>query len=413
MYGIFVNSIFEAIGERFGEGVLETVKLLTGIDQRLPFPAHEQFSETLVPNIIAAAQKVTGLTPHELMSLCGVHFVKYIRHHDHQNLVPVLGRHLVDFLNGLDNLHEYMRYSYPNMSPPSFFCSHESRDGLVLRYRSKRKGYLHYVIGQLRQVALEFYRTNIDVELVSETETDELTDAVLRLQFVNSAHEYSGNSAHSHAHYPSCNLADSEINELSDSAHNHVCHTYCNLAHGEINESPNSTHSHDRDTSCNLTHTELNESSDSAHSQAHERSYNSTHDETDESSYNSSPTEFHDITCNFAHSLVSQSSCNLALCDTYHSPCNSSHSHSHDISYNSSYDDLTISSQFFLDVFPFHILFDRSMVIRNIGSGLEAILPGIVGQNLQNVFIFTRPLTEPTLENVSWQCLSFAPILHA
>jgi len=33
----------------------------------------------------------------------------------------VLGRHMRDFLNGLDNLHEYMRFSYTKLKPPSFF----------------------------------------------------------------------------------------------------------------------------------------------------------------------------------------------------------------------------------------------------------------------------------------------------
>jgi len=402
MYGIFVNSILEAIGERFGEDVLDTVKLLTGIDERLPFPAHEQFSEALVPNVIAAAQKVTGLAADELMYRCGIHFVKFIRNHDHQNLVPVLGRHLIDFLNTLDNLHEYMRYSYPHMSPPSFFCSHESRDGLVLRYRSKRKGYLHYVIGQLRQVALEFYRTNIDVELVSEVETDELTDAILRLKFVNSAHKNSGNSAHRHAHDPSCNFTSSKVNGSFHSAHISVYHPSYSFSQRAINESSDSAHSHAHNLSCTLAHRKLSSSSDSAHCRAHELSYSSAHDETDESSCSSSPIELHDMPCNSTHSLVHESSCTPALCDTCHSSRSSSDDSSNDISHNLFIDDLTISSQFFLDAFPFHILFDRAMVIRNIGSGLEAILPGIVGQSLQNVFMFTRPLIEPTLENVSF-----------
>lgn len=57
-----------------------------------------------------------------------------------------------DFLNGLDNLHEYMRFSYPKLKPPSFFVEKENPNGLLLHYRSKRKGYLYYVKGQIKQV---------------------------------------------------------------------------------------------------------------------------------------------------------------------------------------------------------------------------------------------------------------------
>ena len=57
-----------------------------------------------------------------------------------------------DFLNGLDNLHEYMRYTYPRMRPPSFFVEQETVKGLILHYRSRRRGFVHYVIGQITEV---------------------------------------------------------------------------------------------------------------------------------------------------------------------------------------------------------------------------------------------------------------------
>jgi len=42
------------------------------------------------------------------MEMFGQHFVIYVarRLDDHEALLSVLGRHLRDFLNGLDNLHE-------------------------------------------------------------------------------------------------------------------------------------------------------------------------------------------------------------------------------------------------------------------------------------------------------------------
>jgi len=64
----------------------------------------------------------------------------------------VLGRNLRDFLNGLDNLHEYLKHSYPKLRPPSFFVDNETPFGLTLHYRSKRNGYMHYVKGQIKEV---------------------------------------------------------------------------------------------------------------------------------------------------------------------------------------------------------------------------------------------------------------------
>jgi guanylate cyclase, other len=87
-----------------------------------------------------------------LMEELGVEFVNFIGQYGYDRILRVLGRHMRDFLNGLDNLHEYMRFSYPKLRPPSFFVEKENANGLILHYRSKRKGYLYYVKGQIRQV---------------------------------------------------------------------------------------------------------------------------------------------------------------------------------------------------------------------------------------------------------------------
>ena len=51
-------------------------------------------------------------------------------------MIRVLGRRLVDFLNGIDTLHEVlMKFSYDKMRPPSFYVEAETSTGLILNYR--------------------------------------------------------------------------------------------------------------------------------------------------------------------------------------------------------------------------------------------------------------------------------------
>ncbi|KAL1460077.1 hypothetical protein WDU94_012016 [Cyamophila willieti] len=87
----------------------------------------------------------------------GVHFVGYVSQYGYDRVLSVLGRHMRDFLNGLDNLHEYLKFSYPRMRAPSFICENETRQGLTLHYRSKRRGFVYYAMGQIREVARHFY----------------------------------------------------------------------------------------------------------------------------------------------------------------------------------------------------------------------------------------------------------------
>lgn len=138
--------------------------------------------------------------------------------------IQVLGRHVRDFVNGLDNLHEYLRFSYPKVQPPTFFCQEESATGVTLHYRSvascrkrrrrrrveivgkgkqrgswgikrsvassspsvtrrsKRKGYLHYAMGQLRQMGKQFYDTDIHVEVLSEQMVGDYSHVTMRYE---------------------------------------------------------------------------------------------------------------------------------------------------------------------------------------------------------------------------------------
>jgi hypothetical protein len=38
------------------------------------------------------------------------------------------------------------------MRAPSFICENETREGLTLHYRSKRRGFVYYTMGQIREV---------------------------------------------------------------------------------------------------------------------------------------------------------------------------------------------------------------------------------------------------------------------
>ncbi|KAI8494272.1 hypothetical protein Bbelb_280320, partial [Branchiostoma belcheri] len=148
------------------------------------------YGEHEIPKIARAAAEVTGVDLPDLMDAFGVTFVSFVGQYGYDRILRVLGRHVRDFLNGLDNLHEYLRFSYPKLQPPSFFCEEESSMGLTLHYRSRRRGFVHYVKGQLRQVGFLFYQTEINVEVIRETDhvhAEGLTHVIFRLHFNNKA----------------------------------------------------------------------------------------------------------------------------------------------------------------------------------------------------------------------------------
>lgn len=146
------------------------------------------------------------------MDQMGVCFVRFVSQYGYDRVLSVLGRHMRDFLNGLDNLHEYLKFSYPRMKAPSFICENETKQGLTLHYRSKRRGFVYYTMGQIRevnafgfclpaaafcpalnwnlrtlQVARHFYHKEMHIELVREEILFDTVHVTFQLTFDNRA----------------------------------------------------------------------------------------------------------------------------------------------------------------------------------------------------------------------------------
>ncbi|XP_062322192.1 soluble guanylate cyclase 88E-like [Osmerus eperlanus] len=146
--------------------------------------------DNLILRLAKAAGEVLGKTHDELMYAFGVYMVKRIGNYGYERILKVLGRNVRDFINELDNLHEYFRFSFPKVQPPSFCVEEECETSLTLHYRSTRKGFTQFVKGQLSQVGRQFYNTDIEVEILSKEETEKMTYVIYKMNFDNAAFKH-------------------------------------------------------------------------------------------------------------------------------------------------------------------------------------------------------------------------------
>ena len=58
--------------------------------------------------------------------------------------------------------------SVSRLRAPSYFCDNETDTGLHLHYRSKRRGFVHYTMGQLKAVAETFYKIKLEIEVMDQ-----------------------------------------------------------------------------------------------------------------------------------------------------------------------------------------------------------------------------------------------------
>uniref|UniRef100_A0AAG5CXW6 guanylate cyclase n=1 Tax=Anopheles atroparvus TaxID=41427 RepID=A0AAG5CXW6_ANOAO len=186
MYGLLLENLSEYVKAVYGEDKWDDIRRQTGISSP-SFSVHDDYDENLLNILASKAQEILGVSERDFMDQMGVYFVNFVSQYGYDRVLSVLGRHMRDFLNGLDNLHEYLKFSYPLMRAPSFICENETRHGLTLHYRTKRKGFVYYTMGQIREVARHFYHKDMQIELVKSDLLGETNHYTFQLTFDNRA----------------------------------------------------------------------------------------------------------------------------------------------------------------------------------------------------------------------------------
>jgi len=195
MYGMLLESVQYYLIDKYGEAKWNEIRERAGISDHV-FVTHKRYSESFIRKIADAAEEVVGeesdMTSDDFMQYFGTCFVKFFSHYGYDRVIRVSGRYLRDFLIGIDNLHEHMRFGYPKLQSPSFFCEEETSTGLTLHYISKRKGFMFYVVGQVKEIASSFYGLDVDIKILSNEIKNNTTHVIYRLGFDNSGYRPPG-----------------------------------------------------------------------------------------------------------------------------------------------------------------------------------------------------------------------------
>lgn len=68
----------------------------------------------------------------DFIEFFGICFVKFFSNYGYDRIIKVSGRYFRDFLDGIDNLYEYMWFVYLKFMLLIFFCLEEISIGLLL-----------------------------------------------------------------------------------------------------------------------------------------------------------------------------------------------------------------------------------------------------------------------------------------
>jgi len=71
------------------------------------------YPEQLLVRVAKKTFATLGCDDNSFYEEMGYFFVEFVAQFGYGDVLALLGRQLRDFLNGLDNLHEYLKFSYP------------------------------------------------------------------------------------------------------------------------------------------------------------------------------------------------------------------------------------------------------------------------------------------------------------
>ena len=100
-------------------------KVKEQINLEQDFIANETYPEAQLGKMGKTAMKILSLKDEEFYEGMGAYFVGLTKELGFFTFIEHLGRELRDFFLNLDNLHDYLKFKFPRMKPPSFFVEKE------------------------------------------------------------------------------------------------------------------------------------------------------------------------------------------------------------------------------------------------------------------------------------------------
>ncbi|VDM03158.1 unnamed protein product [Schistocephalus solidus] len=164
MYGILLEGLHEYVISKYGQEAWDSLRQSVDYEET-SFKSTTSYPESLLPSLIASAAEAFSINPDDLRYSLGEHFVTYLTEHGYGGMVRILGRNIRDFLDGLDNMHKYLRFTFPCLQYPLFFCANESRTGISLQYTSRRPNFTHYVRGIICEISKQCFNIKMNIEV--------------------------------------------------------------------------------------------------------------------------------------------------------------------------------------------------------------------------------------------------------
>lgn len=155
MYGLVNQAMQDLVVAKFGQRTW--TEILARADVHIdPFLTMSAYPDELTYRMVAAAAEILHTPVDDILRTFGEFWIDYSARHGYGELLDLLGSDLPSFLLALDGMHDRLRLTFPELNPPSIWCTEVTPGSLFVHYASDRDGLAPFLVGLLTATARRF-----------------------------------------------------------------------------------------------------------------------------------------------------------------------------------------------------------------------------------------------------------------
>lgn len=164
MYGLVSRALEDLVILKYGEDSWDSIKSKANVEIDA-FINNEPYPDEVTYKLVAAASEVLKISAKEVLLQFGRHWILKTGIENYGSLLRAGGESLQQFLINLHRFHARVQLIFPDLEPPTFYCTDLRENSLRLHYITHRRNLTDFVEGLLEGLSILF-NTPIRVNLV-------------------------------------------------------------------------------------------------------------------------------------------------------------------------------------------------------------------------------------------------------
>ena len=163
MYGMINQAIEKLVVERYSQDIWHRICKEANITDN-EFVTLQKYPDEMTYDLVGAASRVLDVPAEAILEVFGESWTDFANQTAFSRLMRFAGRTFPEFVASLDQMHAKIKFSLPELQPPSFRVTEVTDGAFRLHYFSTRAGLAPLVKGMLRGIG-KVYGVSVDIEL--------------------------------------------------------------------------------------------------------------------------------------------------------------------------------------------------------------------------------------------------------